>query len=137
MLKSEVFSGKCTTCRCQPLVKLEIFHLSKHRNAPSDESASRSRGGRSAHETLYLRGSTLCAVRLSCVQRVTNLHPQVHILARVLGRPLISEKGWVEHCASAVTAGRLGKATGDVSSRGRSLKGHFRELLKVKTTSFH
>ena len=62
--------------------------------------------------------------------------PSGQILARVLGRSLISEKGWVEHCASAVTAGRLGKATGDVSSRRRSLKGRFRKLLNVKRHRF-
>ena len=47
------------------------------------------------------------------------------ILARLPGRSPISEKGWVEHCASAVTAGRLGKATGVVC-----------ELLKVKRHLF-
>ena len=40
----------------------------------------------------------------------------------------------MEHCA--VTAGRLGKATGDVSSRRRSLKGRFCELLNVKRHRF-
>ena len=59
-----------------------------------------------------------------------------HRGSTLLGRSLISEKGWVEHCASAVAAGRLGKAIGDVSSRRRSLKGRFRELLQLKRHRF-
>ena len=62
--------------------------------------------------------------------------PLGQILAKVLGRSLISDKGWIEHCASSVITGRAGKAIGDVSTRRRSLKGRFREIRKVKRHPF-
>ena len=63
-------------------------------------------------------------------------HPTSQILARVLGMPLISDKGWVEHCASASLSGRVRKASGDVARVRRSLKGRFRETIKVKWHPF-
>ena len=105
-----------------------------HLNAPSDERARVALGRQwfSTRNFASSRQHTACSSIALCL----TCHEPLSDSCESPGRSLISEKGWVEHCASAVSAGRWGKTAGDVSSRRRSLEGRFRELLKVKRHPF-
>ena len=49
---------------------------------------------------------------------LSRFHPtRGQVLARVLGRPLFSERGWPRHCSDAMATGRVGKAVGEFTLR--------------------
>ena len=50
--------------------------------------------------------------------RKSRFHPaRGQVLARVLGAPLFSERGWARHCSDATATGRVSKAVGDFTAR--------------------
>ena len=78
----------------------------------------------------------VCAVYASLkpIRRATNtIRPREHghtrthptsgqVLARVLGRPLFSERGRARHCSDAMATERVGQAVGNFTARRRSAK---------------
>ena len=68
---------------------------------------------------------------------LSQFHPtRGQVLARVLGRSLLSERNWAQHYSDAMATWRVGKAVGDFTARRRSAKVRLGKTSVAKRHAF-